>query len=709
MRHWSIAIFWYFFMKLNLAIGLTHYDSDSNQKCFASGGMISPAWRAPIPDVDIILEVGTSLEIYCTLDLNYKHCENYTSQDIIFKKGDRKIDSEHVTLVNSTTARLFLETSTISVQTEIFACLLTLQGGGNTNATSEVFNHSDSGAEKPLINDPKSPAAEDLICSSSVRIGSRPKKVVNFKCLSHNWDVLDCWWHEPNNGIETRYSIYYSIPEEAGKNQFYGCPTDQSEPGHCRWTKETSPPYKENFEFMNFYINGSNMLGNITQMSRWNHYAHVIPARPRNLIPLRITSHSVCLQWDDVSSWNASLMNLLYLVKYKRLSSKSWNIIHFHSADIEKENDHVQVNITGIKYPNMEYKFQVYVKFNVSKKNSWSKAASVLVKTSACAPYRSPKTDPGGFEVFAEYSNRRNAIVYWKQIPNEEHNGDNFQYRIIVFENDEKFNIKPTSMNNFSATFSNLSFNAYKFYIRSVNAIGSAPRSSIVYVPKQNDILPQPMPGYKRFDGTDVYEITVLSGLLEFKYTFRQIEVTNFTLFWCESNHGDPYPCSNVFNWINLPVNNIISHNFAFMHNVTLNQHMGYQFAVSTNSLNSSSGMSWIIYTGIYNQVNKIQNVWIQEVGSSFVDIHWKLEFANRVQGFKGYKISYCPVNENHQHDCVESTEKHLKYHAGKNVCDFNFTNLMPNTTYKMAVAVWTGELLGPWSEWMYPRTKNAP
>ncbi|XP_065226690.1 cytokine receptor-like [Planococcus citri] len=685
MKSWSLTIFSSFLIRLSL----TRCDSNSNQKCFQTGGMIIPAWRVPIPDVDIILEVGTPLEIYCTLDLNHKQAENYTSLDLVFKKGDRKIDSKHITIVNSTTARLFLETSTISVQTEIFACSLTLHG--------------------LLNNNPETPQ-EDLICSSSVRIGSKPKNVANFKCLSHNWDVLDCWWHEPNNGIATDYSIYYSIPGDAGENQLYGCPADQSEPGHCQWTKKTSPPYKGNFEYTNFYINGSNMFGNITQKFRWHHYTHIIPAPPCNLTFLRTTSHSVCLQWDDASSKNASLTNLpyLYLIKYKRPKSKSWNVIYFHSKDIEKENDRVQVNITGIKYPNMEYKFHVYVKFDVSKKNPWSKAASVVVKTSACAPYRSPKTDPGGFEVFAKYSNHRNAIVYWKQIPNEEHNGDNFLYRIIVFENDEKVNITPTSMNNFSATFSNLSFNAYKFYIRSVNAIGSAPRSSIVYVPKQNDILPRPNPNYTRFDGTDVYEIKVRSGLLEFKHTFYQIQVTNFTLFWCESNHSDPYPCRNVFNWITLPVNNIISHNFAFKHNVTLNQHMGYQFAVSTNSLNSSSGMHWIIFTGIYNQVTKIQNVWIQQVGSSFVDIHWKLEFANWVRGFKGYKISYCPVNEN-QHDCVESTEKRHTYHADENTSDLNFTHLMPNTTYKMAVAIWTDELLGPWSEWMYPRTKNAP
>ncbi|XP_065217665.1 cytokine receptor-like [Planococcus citri] len=699
MRLRSISNFWWLFMKLSLAIGLTNCVSSSNQKSVAGKGMISAPCMLPADpeaEADILLEIGTPLEILCTLELKDTHSWNRTSKDIRFKEGDRMVDNEHVTLVNSTTARLYVENLPISVKKKIFYCMLSWSDsakGGNLTP-----NATDTSSKTSLVNEPET-RMEQLICSNSVLIGSKPKKVVNFKCLGYNWEALDCWWHEPSNGVKTDYSIHYSIPKEAGsgKGQVYGCPTDQNEPGHCRWTKNTSSPYRENFEFVDFYINGNNKFGNATQMSRWHHYAHVVLARPSNLTSLKVTPHSVYLQWH-ISSWNMSSIDLLYRVKYKQPSSKHWNVIYFHSKDVEKEDGVVKVNITGIKYPNMEYKFFVYVKLSLSKKNPWSKAASLLAKTSPCAPYRSPKTDTGGFEIYAERSNVRNMMIYWKQIPAEEYNGNNFEYQITVFENNVKVDIKPTSMNNFSAKFSNLSFNAYTFYITAVNEIGSAPRSSIVHVPSKHDVLRTPiMDDLIRF-GDNVSEITVLSDLLDVEFHYYQITVTNFTLFWCKSYHGDPSPCTNFFNWTHLPVD-IILHNYAFKYNFTNEQDIGYQFAVSTNSLNSSSGMEWILCTGIYNQVNKIQNVWIGKVGSFFVDIRWQLECANRVKGFRGYKISYYAINDNHQQD--------FEYYASTIVLNVEIKGLLPNTTYKFSVAIFTDELLGPWSEWVYARTQN--
>ncbi|XP_065218090.1 cytokine receptor-like [Planococcus citri] len=706
MRLRSISNFWWIFMKLSLAIGWISCVSSSNLQYVAGKEMISPPCMLPDPkaEADIVLKTGTPLEIFCTLELKDTHSWNRTSKDVRFIEGDRMIDNEHVTLVNSTTARLYVEKLPITVKKKIFYCMLSWSGSSGGNLTS---NATDTSSETSLINEHET-RMEQLICSNSVLIGSKPKKVVNFKCLGYNWEALDCWWHEPSSGIKTDYSIHYSIPNEASKSQeYYGCPADQTEPGHCRWTKNTSPPYRENFEFVDFYINGNNKFGKITQMSRWHHYDHVVLAQPSNLTSLNATPHSVYLQWH-IGSWNVSSIDLLYRVKYKQPSSKHWNVINFHSKDVEKENGHVRVNVTGIKYPNMEYEFFVYVKLSLSKINPWSKAASVLVKTSPCAPYRSPETDTGGFEIYGERSNFRNMVIYWKQIPAEEYNGDNFEYQITVFENDIKLDIKPTSMNNFSAKFSNLTFNAYTFYIKSVNEIGSAPRSSIVHVPSKHDILRMPIRhNLKRF-GDNVYEITVLSNLLDDEFGYHRVKVTNFTLFWCKSHHGDPYPCTNFFNWTHLPVD-IILHNYAFKYNLTNEQDIGYQFAVSTNSLNSSSGMKWILCTGVYNQVNKIPNVWIEKVGSDFVDIGWQLECANRVKGFRGYNISYYPINENHQQDNVKSAGRYLEHYASAINMNSEIFDLLPNTTYKISVAIFTDELLGPPSEWVYARTQNRP
>ncbi|XP_065218139.1 cytokine receptor-like [Planococcus citri] len=712
MRLRSISNYWWLFMKLSLAIGLTSCVSSSNQKSVAGKGMISPPCMLPADpeaEADIVLEIGTPLEILCTLELKDTNSWNHTSKDLRFKEGDRMIDNEHVTFVNSTTARLYVENSRITVKKKIFYCMLSWSDssrGGNL-----TFEATDSSLKTSSINETET-RMEQLICSNSVLIGSKPKKAVNFKCLGYNWETLDCWWHEPSNGIKTDYSIHYSVPKEAGSDngQVYACPTDQSEPGHCQWSKNTSPPYRENFEFVDFYINGNNKFGKITQMSKWHHYDHVVLAQPSNLTSFNATPHSVYLQWHTGSSNVSNIrVDLLYRVEYKQSSSKLWNVIYFHSKDVEKEDALVRVNLTGIKYPNMKYEFFVYVKLSLSKINPWSKAASLLVKTSPCAPYQSPKTDTGGFEIYAERSNYRNMMIYWKQIPAEEYNGDNFEYQITVFENDIKVDIKPISMNNFSAKFSNLSFNAYKFYIKSVNEIGSAPRSSIVHVPSKNDILHTPyVYNLIRF-GDNVYEITVLSDLQNLDESEHyQVKATNFTLFWCKSSHGDPYPCTNFFTWIHLPVD-ILWSNYAFKYNLTTEQNIGYQFAVSTNSLNSSSGIEWILCTGIYKQVNKIQNVWIGKVGSNFVDVRWKLECANHVEGFQGYNISYYSISENHQQDNVNPAGDYLEYYAGTSKPNTEIFNLLPNTTYKISVAIFTAELLGPPSEWVYARTRNLP
>lgn len=242
-----------------------------------------------------------------------------------------------------------------------------------------------------------------------------------------------------------------------------------------------------------------------------------------------------------------------------------------------------------------------------------------------------------------------------------------------------------------------------------MNEIGSAPRSSIVHVPSKHDILPVPF----RYDiirfGDNLKEITVLSDIRDVEFHYYQITVTNFTLFWCKSHHGDPSPCTNFFNWTHLPVDIILS-NYAFKHNLTTEQDIGYQFAVSTNSRNSSSGMKWILCTGIYNQVNKIQNIWIGTVGSDFVDIRWQLECANHVKGFQGYNISYYPINENHPQDTVKSAGQYLEYYyEGTSVLNVEIKGLLSNTSYKFSVAIFTGELLGPWSEWVYARTLNLP
>jgi hypothetical protein len=49
---------------------------------------------------------------------------------------------------------------------------------------------------------------------------------------------------------------------------------------------------------------------------------------------------------------------------------------------------------------------------------------------SVTVPGASPKTDVGSFEILSE-SPRRDVYIYWQQIPEWFHNGDNFDYKIV--------------------------------------------------------------------------------------------------------------------------------------------------------------------------------------------------------------------------------------------------------------------------------------
>lgn len=670
-----------FWCLLNLCLTIVFATSDTNlvQRC-VGGGVITPGWT--VPKGDIVLEVGTPLEIFCTLDLNNTMAKNYTAQDIIFKKGNDKIDSKYVTVVNQTTARLSMENLPISPVSEYFYCFLVLQRGSKVTYYASI-----SSLETTPSNDPP----EVLICLNTVAIGSKPKEVNNFTCLSHNWEVLNCTWDEPNNGIKTNYSIFYSIPRRAGRNQLFGCPVREEK--SCGWTMTTNPPYRRTFEYINFQIDGSNKFGNVSQTFKFHNYAHVIPNPPSRLVTVNKTAHSIYLQWN-IGILEVFEKGIVFKVKYTWESSKYWNVHEYHHKDVEKERDKVRVNITDLKYPNIPYEFRVYMKSSVAGDDGWSEPASLIAKTSPVAPYRSPETDVGSFEIYSVHSHHRDILVYWKQLPDEEHNANNFQYEITVFEDNIEVNVKPISVTKTYAKFTNLSFNSYRFEIKSVNAIGSSPNPSIVYLPKKYLILPEPILFTKVDFGDGIYELSwKLPNATDDK-------VANFTIFWCESNREYPYPCTSFLNWTHLEAG-------TSKHNFTAKPQVGYQFAISVNSVNSSSGMLWALCTVLHNQVNKIRNVWMGKVGSNFMDLRWKLECSERVEGIKGYNITYCQVSDEHKHRCVDSEKTYLVY-GDVTTIHGNITGLQPFTSYKASVAIFTDKLLGPPSEYLFNKTQDG-
>lgn len=121
-------------------------------------------------------------------------------------------------------------------------------------------------------------------------------------------------------------------------------------------------------------------------------------------------------------------------------------------------------------------------------------------------------------------------------------------------------------------------------------------------------------------------------------------------------------------------------------HNVTVSDYKKvYQFAISANSQSlprnsfsslykpTSSGMVWASCTVMHNTgteingfithwiksnimlvylyyfyiflvVGKIKNVWVNIIGSTFMELRWKLDCSDRINSVLGFRIFYCPV-----------------------------------------------------------------
>lgn len=135
-----------------------------------------------------------------------------------------------------------------------------------------------------------------------------------------------------------------------------------------------------------------------------------------------------------------------------------------------------------------------------------------------------------------------------------------------------------------------------------------------------------------------------------------------------------------------------------------------YQFAISVNTERGSSGMIWSSCTVIHNKVlGKMKSVWINRIGSHFIEVGWKLDCSDRIGIIEGFNIYYCPImspmNVNCNGPMLNSTIK-ADAHTIHGVVD----SLKPYTTYMLNVAVLTKSGEGLRSDPLYNTTlEGAP
>lgn len=137
---------------------------------------------------------------------------------------------------------------------------------------------------------------------------------------------------------------------------------------------------------------------------------------------------------------------------------------------------------------------------------------------------------------------------------------------------------------------------------------------------------------------------------------------------------------------------------------VTVDKSKVYQFAISANTDNSSSGLSWGDCTIMYNKnTGKMQNVRISKEGSSYIELEWKRDCSDRIGPVRSYRIDYCPTKSKYDSDCLGKyqnviiiffltqynlggQQRNVTFPADSRVNKANVTNLTPYTHYMLTI-----------------------
>ncbi|XP_075218281.1 cytokine receptor domeless isoform X2 [Lycorma delicatula] len=654
--------------------------SSSGRVCGSSNHVIT-SWNecaqsiitpgVTFPQGDIIIEYGNPLEIFCILDPTKT---DYNSSSLYFEyyddKGVYEFPPENLEIVNFTTLRLYIKKPLPDCYK--FYCKLR-----------------------------RTESKSDTVCFNTVAVGFKPQEVKNFSCVSMNWENLTCTWDVPMNYVKTTTKLEYYLPGRAGGRFYFPCPDNTDERDHrCFWDRSTTVVYRQPYEYYFFIMNISNVFGSITQKMKFHHYAYVIPSKPVNLTLVSKTSSSIMIQWSVGFPMQNFPPGIAQKVEYQSLwdSRDVWHAVN--TSHLSVKNHTHMLNITGLKYAHTNYDIRVYMRSPVSTGvDKWSKPAAITVKTLPTVPSAPPKTDIGSFETSRGIPTR-DVYVYWQQIPECMWNGDNFTYLVMSVDESGKEVLKtPDKVEKSYARFKTLGLKEYHLRIYSANNEGLSETGSDVYIPAAQDVIPEPLTFTKIDFDNGMYE-------LSWQKPTGNPKVENYTIFWCQHDKDRPYPCLGYLNWTHVGTD-------VNIHNITVpEKNKTYQFAVSANSYKKSSGMVWASCTVMHNKdTKKMKSVWISSIGSTFIEVGWKLECSDRVGVVKGFRIYYCPIAALHVNECKDGIRYNTTVMGDPPLTGHgNVTALIPYTTYMLTIAVLTKSGEGVQSEILRNTTlENAP
>lgn len=602
------------------------------------------------PAGPIIKEKGSDIRIRCGVNGN-----QYSSSGLWFFNNSVSVDSQYVKVINTSVIEMLLPDA--AEQESVIVCKLNGQHG---------------------------------ISYNDIKVGRRPDTIPALKCISHNWQDMNCSFEKPYNPVAVQYMMRYRI---AGSSQIYPCKQPIVKDPKLFWCHIPNTVYRRANPTFEFLLNGSNALGPIEQVIPINNYASVVPSAPENFRDIKIVSDGVTLGW----SVNSNLLvfptpfDYEFLVVSPTECDPEPKRLRFANLAAVDETD-TPTNFTrfiSLKFAHTWYKISIRMRISTAPdiEEMWSEWTTKEMKTIMRRPDHPPLIDKGSFNI----GPGGDVYIYWKHLHKCYQNGINYSY--IITSSNKQFE-QPNEILHHLAKYSKDRVNLFKdttISIRNVNVMGSSIQASLLVVPGKMRRLKGPTK-IKKFLNNGSYQLSWSAP------EYSQELITSYTVFWCASKSELPNSCDTSIDFARrLPTETYFEYNS----NETIN------FAVSANSKTSTSGMIWAkCTTASSKEIGKIKTIWIPRLAAEEIEVEWKLECTD--SGIvAGYQLEYCPSKTPKTLKCMEPPKK-INITGGLDSPKHTLTGLTPYTTYKILIRMFSNSTMGPESDLLSNTTLEA-
>ncbi|GAB1864181.1 Cytokine receptor [Camponotus japonicus] len=339
-RDHSWGIRW-IFVVLSCLFLTINANMQEDEQCMPSTG-----WT--VPRGHIFIKYGDNLQIWCNLNKTFidKKYSGSNSSNIVFFRDNAIVEQKFFTTINETTALLFIE-SPPAGQFKYF-CNLEQLG---------IFV---------------------TVCLNIVSVAYEPQRPRNFNCRSYNWKRITCTWHVSQHYVPTTHKLFYKI-HPRGRQEFVTCPIKKETNNSCTWTQHTYPTYRQTKEKFDFVMEVQNMFGTKSfEYDTIDHFAIVIPAKPKNISVINKISNSAKLCWHNpMKNFPPGLTHKVMYQSHRDHKNK-WKIINI---DTEPHLHKRCFTLTGL-YANTTYDARVYLRSaKAVGENMYSEPAVTIFQT----------------------------------------------------------------------------------------------------------------------------------------------------------------------------------------------------------------------------------------------------------------------------------------------------------------------------------------